>query len=258
VGATDQSRPLSATSITPGPPWATAEVFARLGSTNAEAVRSPRPWRVVVAEAQDAGRGRLGRVWTTPPGSSLAVSTVVPHPSGPLGWLPLTAGLAVAEAIADVTGLEASLKWPNDVLLPTDDERKVAGVLCEWTPEGVVIGTGLNVTTERADLPVETATSLACAGAPDVDRARLLTAYLVRLAQRYAALAADPESVHAAYRAWSSTLGRSVTVLEPGGLRTHGTAVGVDEDGRLILETSAGEYRVAAGDVEQVRPTPEG
>lgn len=261
MATTDGPEPLRESDVTPGPPWATIEVFDRLGSTNAEAASDPRPWRVVVADIQEAGRGRLGRSWVTPPGSALAVSSVVPAPTGPLGWLPLVTGLAVADAIAEVSGLDATLKWPNDVLLPGDDERKVAGILCEWVPnEGgcVVVGTGINVTSARADLPVENATSLALAGAPEVDRAGLLTVYLERLAARWTELETDPERAHTAYRTGCSTLGREVTVHEPGGQERHGRAVDIDEEGRLVLEIPGGEHRVAAGDVVQVRPSQAG
>lgn len=255
MATTDDPKPLRASDVTLDPPWGAVEVFDTLGSTNEEAAADPRAWRVVVAETQESGRGRLGRTWVTPPGSALAVSAVVPVPDGPLGWLPLATGLAVAEAISEVCGLPARLKWPNDVLLPADDERKVAGILCEWTPGGIVVGTGINVTTERADLPVENATSLLLSGASAVDRAALLTAYLTRLAAWHASLDADPERVHTAYRSACSTLGREVTVHEPGGLQTKGTALDIDADGRLVLQTPRGEHRVAAGDVVQVRPS---
>ena len=120
-------------------------------------------------------------------GSALAVSTVVPlsamSASGmPLGWLPLAAGLAVVEAVADACGARVGLKWPNDVLVPSDDDRKLAGILCEWTPAGVVVGVGINVDTPRAGLPLDTATSLRACGHPGVAREVLLTAYLARLA----------------------------------------------------------------------------
>ena len=83
----------------------------------------------------------------------------------------------------EVAGVATSLKWPNDVLVPADGDRKLAGILCEWSAEGVVVGTGLNVDTAREDLPLDTATSLRAAGAPGVDRNALLTAYLRHLAR---------------------------------------------------------------------------
>ena len=159
------------------------EVFERLGSTNDEVKERPRTWRVVVAEVQEAGRGRLGRAWTTTPGTALAVSVLVPPPASGASWVPLLAGVAVHRAVEEVAGVVTSLKWPNDVLVPGDEDRKLAGLLCEWTEAGVVVGMGLNVDTARGDLPLDTATSLRAAGAAGVDRAALLTAYLVHLAR---------------------------------------------------------------------------
>ena len=123
-----------------------------------------------------------GRAWTTTPGTSLAVSVLVPPSASGPSWVPLFTGLAVHRAVSQVAGVATALKWPNDVLVPADDDRKLAGILCEWTADGVVAGLGLNVDTARADLPLDTATSLRAVGAPGVDRAALLTAYLVHLA----------------------------------------------------------------------------
>ena len=175
--------PLGEQSVTPGGPWLPAEVFERLGSTNDEVRAHPAPWRVVVAEHQESGRGRLGRRWTTTPGTGLAVSVLVPPPASGPSWVPLLAGLAVHDAVAQVSTVGTALKWPNDVLVPADGDGKLAGLLCEWTGEGVVVGLGVNVDTAREDLPLDTATSLRAAGHPGVGRAALLTAYLVHLAR---------------------------------------------------------------------------
>ena len=175
--------PLGEQSVTPGGPWLPVEVFERLGSTNDEVRVRPAPWRVVVAEHQESGRGRLGRRWTTTPGTGLAVSVLVPPPPSGPSWVPLLAGLAVHDAVAEVSTVRTVLKWPNDVLVPADGDRKLAGLLCEWTGEGVVVGLGLNVDTARQDLPLETATSLRAAGHPGVGRGALLTAYLAHLAR---------------------------------------------------------------------------
>jgi BirA family biotin operon repressor/biotin-[acetyl-CoA-carboxylase] ligase len=245
-------RPLAARSVTPGDPWLPVEVFDRLGSTNDEVRARPRPWRVVVAERQDAGRGRLGRSWTTTPGTGLAVSVLVPAPASGPSWVPLLAGLAVHRAVAEVAALPTTLKWPNDVLVPGDDDRKLAGLLCEWTPEGVVVGLGLNVATERADLPLDTATSLRAAGAGDVDREAVLTAYLVHFARVLGDDTGPGGEPQAAYAAACATVGREVEVHEAGRV-VRGTATGIDDAGRLTVSTTDGSYAVAAGDVVHVR-----
>jgi len=244
---------MDASLITPGPPWLPAEVRDSVDSTNAELVRDPVPWRVVVAEEQRAGRGRLDRAWSTTPGTSIAASVVVPRPTrAPLGWVPLVVGLALRDALVEVGGVEITLKWPNDLLVPADGDRKVAGILAEVTPAGVVVGTGVNVDQERTDLPVDTATSLRLAGAPGVSREGVLTAYLRSLATLLSTLDDDPYAVRTAYAAACGTLGRTVVAHLPQG-KVHGVATGIDADGRLCLETDNGPYAVAAGDVVHVR-----
>lgn len=246
-------RPLGAVSVTPGDPWLPVEVHERVGSTNDLVREDPRPWRVVVADVQESGRGRLGRTWTTTPGTALAVSVLVPEPASGAGWVPLLAGLALHRAVAEVSGVATALKWPNDVLVPGDGDRKLAGLLCEWTPAGVVVGAGVNVDTAREDLPLDTATSLRAAGAPGTDRTSLLEAYLRHLA---AVLREDtgPDGASvAAYRAACSTVGRDVEVHAPDGTVREGRATGVDAEGRLTVRTETGTSSVSAGDVVHVR-----
>ena len=229
------------------------EVFDRLGSTNDEVRDRPAPWRVVVAEQQDAGRGRLGRAWTTTPGTALAVSVLVPPPPSGASWVPLLAGVAVHRAVREVAGVVTALKWPNDVLVPVDEDRKLAGLLCEWTDAGVVVGLGLNVDTPRDDLPLDTATSLRAAGMPGVDRAALLTAYLVHLARVLAEDTGPGGSAQSAYVGACATVGREVEVHEPGGGVRRGVATGVDDAGRLTLRSEHSGWTVSAGDVVHVR-----
>lgn len=242
-------------SAAPGSPYADLEHRPTVGSTNTEVRRDPRPWRVVSADEQTAGRGRLDRSWSTTPGTALAVSVLVPLPPEP-AWVPLAAGLAVRAAIRDVTGLEAGLKWPNDVLLPGPGgpEQKVCGILCELLPEGVVVGAGLNVHHAEADLPVPTATSLRLAGAPGVDRGRLLAAYLLRLAEVHRDLVERPGELRRRYLAACTTVGRRVR-LTADGRTTEADVEGVDEEGRLVGRDADGRaIVVAAGDVVHVRP----
>ena len=141
-------RPLSERSVTPGAPWPPIEVFDRLGSTNDEVRSAPSPWRVVVAEEQDAGRGRLGRTWTTTPGTSLAVSAFVPPPASGPSWVPLLAGLAVHRAVAEVAGVHAVGEHVVDEGLLFRGEGGIGGVdideghvqLFGEGAEGVVVG----------------------------------------------------------------------------------------------------------------------
>ncbi len=243
--------------------WTSVQVHDVLPSTNALAMARGRAWDVVIAEHQLAGRGRLDRSWVAPPGTSLTFSATVPAPVDAPGWAPLVAGLAVAEAVLAMTGLPAVLKWPNDVLLPDDEHRKVCGVLCEYRPprQGeealVVVGIGLNVSQTRAQLPVDTATSLALAGAEPIDREDLLVAVLDRFAIRYAALLAGGsarDGVRAAYRAACATVGTQVHLERPGAGPSSAVAVDVDDDGALVVDHGAGRTRYAAGDVTHLRP----
>lgn len=247
-------------------PWRRVDVLAEAESTNALALAAEGPWEVVLAELQTRGRGRLDRSWEAPAGASLTFSATVPLPPAP-GWAPLAAGLAAAEAVTAVTGLLAVLKWPNDVLLPGDGERKLAGVLCELRPATpraagfVVVGVGLNVDQTRAELPVPTATSLALAGWAAPERSGLLVAILDRLADRSAALVAGgaaAEGVRAAYRAACVTVGAEVRLGTLAGATVRARAVGIDQDGALLVDPGSGIERYAAGDVTHVRPTDTG
>jgi BirA family transcriptional regulator, biotin operon repressor / biotin---[acetyl-CoA-carboxylase] ligase len=246
--------------------WTALEVVPEVGSTNAELVaragRDPedggtREGAVLVAEQQVSGRGRLDRVWTSPPRAGLTVSVLLRPdvPAARRGWLPLLTGVALAEAVAEVTGVLPSLKWPNDLL--ARDGRKLAGILAESTGTAVVVGVGLNVSTTAEELP-DTGTSLArVLGAP-VDRGPVLLAFLRAVEKRYLSWTAalgDPVASGLAqdYLAWSSTVGTEVTVSLPDGSTLEGTAQAIDWDGRLVVATSNGTVELATGDVRHVR-----
>ena len=243
------------------PPWpGELIVVAETGSTNAD-VRAAAmagtagPGYVVVAERQTAGRGRLDRTWEAAPGEGLTFSCLMrPElvPAEHWGWLPLLAGVAMTDAIH---GLR--LKWPNDVL--DADGGKVAGILVERidAPSGpmAVVGIGLNVT-GAPDIPG--ASSLARAGADDVNRVSVLAAVLTSLADRFLAWhAAAGDAVvcglDAAYRAACATLGSQVEVTLPSGDKLAGRAEDIAADGSLVVVTATGTERVAAGDVTHVR-----
>src|SRR5215475_5955928 len=144
-------------------PWREVRVVEETGSTNADLLAEARSGAaeglVLVAEAQTAGRGRMGRRWISPPRRALTFSVLLrPAVSaGLLGWVPLLAGVAVASALEHTAGVDARLKWPNDVLA---GGAKLAGILAERWGGAIVVGTGINVLQERGELPVPTATSL--------------------------------------------------------------------------------------------------
>lgn len=223
------------------------------GSTNEIAAAGPRPGRVVVADHQLAGRGRLDRSWTTPAGTALTFSVVVEPTIELRHWplLPLAAGLAVADALRRV-GARPALKWPNDVLL---ESGKVAGILAEriGDPGRAIIGIGINVDLAPSELPVPTASALSLEGV-EVSRTTLFGIVLGALSARLAELEADPEAFVATYRDACATVGRQVEAHLPGGVREQGTAVGVDTSGRLEIAVGDRVIAMAAGDVIHLRP----
>lgn len=273
---------LSRALIAPNGPWARLELRAQTGSTNAdvaEAARAGEPeGLVVVAEQQTAGRGRRGRVWQSPARAGIATSVLLrpgeavpdrgwlPVPPTGYGWLPLLAGVALVEAVARLAELEASLKWPNDLLI---DDAKCAGVLAEVVPgrspdepPAIVLGIGLNVTLRADELPVNPtglpATSLQLAGATATDRDPLLRALLRAVAEWYerwrsAGGDAVASGLRDAYLAACATVGREVRVLLPDGEVLTGTATGVDRDGQLQVTTPTATRTLAAGDVLHLR-----
>lgn len=239
-------------------------MYASIGSTNAEALANPTPGRVLVADHQSRGRGRLTRTWSAPAGASIAMSAVLPLPQDQVlwGWVPLLAGAAVRDALATrVPSL--GLKWPNDILArgtETEEWRKLVGILCQSTigPEGpiVVIGIGINTDLTEAERPVDTATSLRMLGAPVAGPEPLVADVLHGLADLERRLREGGSALadrQGEYRRRCLTLGLAVRVELPD--RTvHGTATAIDEEGRLVLRHAAGESALAVGDVVHVRP----
>lgn len=237
--------------------WSRLDVVATTGSTNADLLADPDvpDGAVLVADHQAAGRGRLGRAWSAPPRSGLAVSVLL-RPRRPVtDWslLPLVTGLAVVDAVGAL-GVTARLKWPNDVLVEGPDRPgKVCGILAEVRGERVVLGAGINVSTRTDELPVDTATSLVLAGARSHDRDTVLRRYLRALRTRVDAWAAG-ESPLGDYRALSATIGRDVRAHLPDGSTLEALAVDVDDDGRLVVEGSDGaRTSLSAADVVHLR-----
>ncbi|MQA81479.1 MAG: biotin--[acetyl-CoA-carboxylase] ligase [Streptosporangiales bacterium] len=243
------------------PLWREVRVVAETASTNADVAAAARQGEpeglVVVADHQSAGRGRLDRSWVAPPGTALMFSALLRPAEVPLArWscLPLLAGVAVATATRETCGVDATLKWPNDVLV---GERKLAGLLTERVGDAAVLGVGLNVTTTAEELPTPAATSLLVEGATSADRERLLDAVLDALEHRYASWRRPGGEVATlyAYRELCATIGRSVRVLLPGDRVLDGVATDVGATGALVVRTLDGTVReLAAGDVVHVRP----
>jgi BirA family biotin operon repressor/biotin-[acetyl-CoA-carboxylase] ligase len=277
--------------VAPGRPWSRLEVVPETGSTNVDVVRFAEAGTaeglVLIAEKQKAGRGRLDRTWQAPARSGLTMSVLL-RPAvtmGRLGWLPLLAGVAVAEACGRIPGVHAALKWPNDLLVrstgdapgqssaETDGWGKCGGILAETVPSaaaaaappGVVLGIGINVSQAADELPAPrdplayppTSLALALAGAPP-DRQALTVAVLDALGDwygRWLLAAGDPVEcgLWMAYRASCLTLQREVTVSLPGGATVAGRASDIDLDGRLVVAAPEGSHTLAAGDVAHVR-----
>ncbi|WP_100500383.1 biotin--[acetyl-CoA-carboxylase] ligase [Geodermatophilus chilensis] len=241
--------------------WRSLEVADEIGSTNAALLAAAEDGApegtVLAAEHQVTGRGRLDRAWTSPPGAGLTVSFLLRPdvPSARRAWLPLLTGVALAEAVGEVPGVPASLKWPNDLLAAGG--AKLAGILAEVGSGAVVVGVGLNVSTRADELP-DTGTSLALVAGRPVDRAAVLLQFLRTFERRYLAWAqtlGDPVASGLArdYLAWSSTVGADVVVTLPDGSTLEGVAESVDWDGRLVVRTAEGVVQLASGDVRHVR-----
>ncbi|MFJ4658358.1 biotin--[acetyl-CoA-carboxylase] ligase [Nocardia sp. NPDC088792] len=236
------------------------DVVESTGSTNADLVAraadSTADRVVLIAEAQERGRGRHERVWVSPPRAQLAMSLLVRVRGidpAVMGWLPLLTGIAAVDAVRSTAGVKAVLKWPNDVLV---EGRKLAGILAEVAAVGadpaVVVGIGLNVSLAEAELPVPHATSLSLCGVPGADRTALAASILREFAYRFTAWEAagwDIAELAAAYRDRCSTLGAQVRAELPGGEILTGIATGIDEHGRLLI----GDRAVSAGDVTHLR-----
>ena len=232
-----------------------------VGSTNDEAKRLAEAdtpeGTLVIADYQTSGRGRLDRRWWSPSGSSLLLSFVF-RPAFLLAHqaqrLTMVCSLAVCDAIAEVTGLAAAVKWPNDVLI---GGRKVCGLLAELGIVGsrldyVVMGIGLNVNVDLGsdDAPtlMAPAASLRAELGREVSRLALLAALLRRVEARYERLRAGTLP-HDEWQSRLVTLGQVVQVTMPGRVLT-GLATSVDADGALLVWRADGEVeRVLAGDV---------
>lgn len=196
----------------------------------------------MTADGQTAGRGRMGRTWAAPAGSSLLMSLVLRDAPSPL---PLLAAVAVC----DVAGPEARVKWPNDIVVRDGERlRKLAGILTEGRPqEGwAVLGIGLNVAMQVDDLPPELRKTAATLGLTPDAIEPTLARLLVALGHR---LAAPAKATLDAWRERDALRGRAISWIE-GEQQQHGEAGGIDETGRLIVTQADGSRRTLdAGEV---------
>jgi BirA family biotin operon repressor/biotin-[acetyl-CoA-carboxylase] ligase len=213
-------------------------VVVETGSTNADLLaqaESAADRTVLRADHQSAGRGRLDRSWDAPAGANLLCSILFRTVPADPGELTRRVGLAVVDAAHTLTGVHASLKWPNDVLI---DGGKLAGILAQRAPNGVVVvGVGVNL-----GWAPEGAARLAGVGPPTM---------LAGVLRAFDALPAD---VSQRYRERLGTLGQRVRIERPAG-DLVGTAIDVDGDGRLVvLDECAISHRIDVGDVTHLRP----
>ncbi|SEG94406.1 BirA family transcriptional regulator, biotin operon repressor / biotin-[acetyl-CoA-carboxylase] ligase [Saccharopolyspora kobensis] len=256
-----------------GGPYAALDVVTVTGSTNtdlaAAASRGAADRTVLIAEEQEAGRGRMQRQWTSPRGRGLFVSVLLRPdvPQSAVSWVPLIAGVALAETVQRTTGVRASLKWPNDLLLGSGDEwLKAAGILGEAVagPDGLalVLGMGVNLLQQRDELPRGAgglpATSLVAEGG-EVDREEFAVALLTAFAavdDRWRAASGDVvrSGLLDRYRQLCSTVGQQVRVELGPDEQLRGVATGIDVEGRLMVRAESGlTTAVSAGDVVHVR-----
>lgn len=227
--------------------------YEETGSTNDDIkgfCREPEG-TLVVAETQNAGKGRRGRSWSSPPGENLYFSLLlkpeIPPEDTPA--ITLTAGLAVCETIRRITGLDAGIKWPNDVLA---QGKKLCGILTEAVLEGdslsyAVLGIGVNLNTEAFPPEAGIAGSLRMLTGREWDRRTFLQALLLNLEQRYETyLKSGFSGLLADYKALSVTLGKEVDIH--GRTSFFGRAVDIASDGSLLVETASGVVTVRSGE----------
>ena len=199
----------------------------------------------VWAETQTAGRGRQGRVWQSQAGCGLYFTVIARINLEPrqYGLLPLLVGAILCSSVRDLTGVQASLKWPNDLLVP--DGRKLAGILVERDAKSssFLIGVGLNVKVQPFDVP---AASLEEFCAP-VDRVSLLLELLARLGDEL--LEVGPERTLELWMAQQNMLGQPVNITYMNGSSFVGTALEITSTGTLRVQTGTNIHEVSSGEV---------
>ncbi|HTX00941.1 MAG TPA: biotin--[acetyl-CoA-carboxylase] ligase [Acidimicrobiales bacterium] len=256
----------------PGGPFSEIVRLTRIDSTNRyardAAETGAQHGLVVIADEQTAGRGRMDRRWSAPPGSSLLCSVLfrTRFELSRLHIVPSTVALAALDAVDEIVGYGAAIKWPNDLVA---GRRKLAGILAEVVPgsspgeRALVVGLGLNVAwpegwpplgeSTELDLLARRSTTLSAIAGHRVEREAVTQAFLGALRRRYAGLLGDgEEEMMRTYRRRCSTIGRDVRVLLSDE-EVRGAAVDVTEDGRLLVVADGQLRAFDAGDVVHVR-----
>lgn len=250
--------------LTIGPLGQNVRLYETTTSTNERAMQlaseGAEHGTVVMALEQTKGKGRLGRIWHSPAGQNLYISTVIRPSIAPreASLLTLLCAVASARTLRQSTGAEVSIKWPNDLMI---DGHKLGGILLEMRADQdsvhyLVAGIGINVNLSKRDLPAElraTATSLKMATGKPWRIAPLCAALLDEIAQMLGEFQSSGRaSVLEAWRGLNCTLGKPVRVLGPGGGQVRGMAMDIDDEGRLIVATEAGGVEhIGSGDIEQ-------
>lgn len=240
------------------PKWLNIEVFEQVDSTNDLAISrlsniAPNSVFSITADEQIKGRGRLQREWYSPFGAGIALSVALPTTffSCKTSAIPLLAGIAANNCLKKL-GANAKLKWPNDLMVAIEsmELKKIGGILVQRQDEYVVIGIGINVDLQVAELPTENATSLSLLNII-ASRELLITDLIFQLeivskltAQEWLPL----------YLQNSCTIGTQVTVARKAQAMVTGAAIDVLDSGELLLDTGIGLIEITSGDVLQVRP----
>jgi BirA family biotin operon repressor/biotin-[acetyl-CoA-carboxylase] ligase len=230
------------------------EFHEQIGSTNEQARELADDGRenvVVLADEQTGGRGRLDRTWSSPPGGvwlSILLRPDVPPTQAPL--FTLAAAVATTRVVRNL-GVDASIKWPNDVLV---GDSKLAGILTEMEGEAdrvswLIVGIGINANVDAEDLTADGPVTSLREEAGDVERRALVQDLLTE----FHSLRDDLGKILPAWRDLSATLGREVRV-DTAGETIEGEAVDVTFPGTLVVETPNGTREVSAGDCEHLRP----
>lgn len=216
---------------------------------------------VVIADSQDKGRGRLGRVWISPPGVNIYMSVVLMPRLRPrdVSLITVMSAVACTSALRNITGLEVTIKWPNDLMI---QNRKLGGILTEFKTKkhkitSVIVGIGINVNIDVHKFPKDIkykVTSLKQEGGVSYSRALLVAEILNEMDKWYKGLTIlGKEHVLDAWKNLTSTLGRRVIIVTPHETLT-GTAESIDNEGMLIVRLTSGKIkRIRSGDLTILR-----